>query len=678
MPSWPAGVTTCTVTLGPLLGAGGTAGNLTGWLELDDPDRKIVHEATGTTILSAPEQVPTAAGNQLSFTFPHVDQAGFIDGTGAPITMWGGKLVVTAKYPGGQRVVVRKNFQPLVGQATLDLDNEPDGEFTDPVLGPGGNVTSVAGLGPGVIAGDDLVDALETPLSAAYARGDEAQLDIDSDVARVAAKFAPRGAGISVKRAGTTYSLRRGIGDGRYWRCDLPLISSNPGAYPLHQIKDQVVEVAAKSVVFGDAGVTSSGTWTTSTQAAAYGGQYTQASAAGAYKEYTTPTATATVGFRTSDLSNAGLAKVTIDGDATRATLLPTAQELVDLGVYANTILVANGGTLNPTDRVYEGRQSGSTVWDKTVLFASDLTPGVHVVRVQVTGYFHSGTYLGVSGSTSTAARVYVSGFVYGNTTMKETDAGVDLLAVDDLMSSSSAWEYAHNLKPSGAPTSVFVGNVHGYEVEDTFVIKVDGTTVAPADGTTTQATNTVEIVRTSHLLHPDTGATVVANVITTYTMDRRGLRVDVETDWQVTADVIAAYVMLALNGSNKVGGVPFNRGNLAGWPGGALTLSTVADGYSGHSESAAGWVWDGGSRGVYGVAVWVPRVLDFTRDYATRDFLPNVQTRPTSGPITKIYIPRCYTTAPETVTPSSAWRHSARYAVAYFPDGAGDALTDF
>ncbi|MBN7792436.1 hypothetical protein [Microbacterium esteraromaticum] len=545
----------------------------------------------------------------------------------------------------------------------------------------------------GVVVGETVTDAgiaaqianpasqTATQLSATIAAQTErstAQLDIDADVARVAAKFAPRGAGISLRRVGTTYSLRRAIGGGRYWRCDLPLISSAPGGFALHQIRDQMVELAAESVVFGDGSVASSGTWVTTTQAAAYGGQYTQASAAGAYKEHATPAGTTVVGMRTCDLSNAGLAVVTIDGDKTAATLLPTAQELVDMGLYPNTILVANGGTLEPTDRVYEGRQSNATVWDKVALFASDLTPGVHQVRVAVTGYFHTGDYPGLTGSTSSGARVYITGFVHGDDTMREGDAGVSLLPVANLMDTGSAWEYATNLKPEGAASSQFVGNIHGYEIEDSLAFFIDGAPVTPADATSTPADREAKIVRTSHLRHPETGSAVIADVVTTYTMDRRGLLVEAATSWRVNASVIAAYVMMPLNGATKVTGVPFTHGSLSGWAGGPIDLTALPDGYYGQSESSCAWVWDGTARGVYGAAIWVPDALRYTRGYATQEFLPNIQARPSSGPMTKVYIPRAYTTAPENVTPETVWEQAARYAVAYLPEGAHNSLSAF
>lgn len=501
--------------------------------------------------------------------------------------------------------------------------------------------------------------------------------DIASDVARVAAKFAPRGPGISLYRSGTTHMFRRGIGDGRYWRCDLPIISSGPGAYPLHQVRDQYVEVAAKSVVYGSTGMVSSGTWTTAIQAAAYGGQYTQASAAGAYVEYTTPAGTTTVGFRTCDLSNAGLAKVTVDGDATKAALLPTADDLVKLGVYPNTILIANGGSLNPTDRVYEGRKLNSANYDKIVLAVTGLTPGVHTIRVTATGYYHTGDYPGANtGSGSTASRVYLTGFVTGNGTMKEGDSGVDLLMIDNLMSVGSAWEYANNTKPAGASSYEFLGNIHGYEVEDSFTTYVDDAAVTLSDKTPVFASRSAKIVRTSHLLHPQTGSTVIANIVTTYVMDRRGLSIEVLTDWQVDATIISAYIMMPLNGSTRTTVIPFTKGNLSGHTGGPLTLPTGSDGYFGHSESAAAWMWHGG--GVYGAAVWVPDVLRFTRGFATRGFLPNIQSRPSSGPISKVYIPRAYTDSPETVAPGTRWHQAARYAIAYFPEGADTALNTF
>ncbi|MDQ0767991.1 hypothetical protein QF031_000740 [Pseudarthrobacter defluvii] len=88
------------------------------------------------------------------------------------------------------------------------------------------------------------------------------------------------------------------------------------------------------------------------------------------------------------------------------ADRLDTAQDVVTRGWYANTILVANGSTLNPTDRVMDS-YSPTTAQNKYAarrVLAADLTAGAHTVKLTVTGY----NRIGVS-----AQRAYVTRFLH-------------------------------------------------------------------------------------------------------------------------------------------------------------------------------------------------------------------------------------------------------------------------
>lgn len=163
--SWPDGVTTTEVTLGPILNAGGEAARLTARLELDDPARVIVHEATGTTVLASAQAFESTDGT-LTLEVPKVDQDGFLGADGEQITGWGYRLEITASWGVGRATELVKRFQPLVGDDEIDLDTLPDGEFLAPVYGPTPTkVVSVAGLSD-VITADELIDALFDLLTA--------------------------------------------------------------------------------------------------------------------------------------------------------------------------------------------------------------------------------------------------------------------------------------------------------------------------------------------------------------------------------------------------------------------------------------------------------------------------------------------------------------------------------
>src|SRR5450759_3771350 len=81
---------------------------------------------------------------------------------------------------------------------------------------------------------------------------------------------------------------------------------------------------------------TSGAGWLTQNDVNYYGGSVARSLTTGNYVEFTTPSSTR-VGMVYLATSNGGMAIITIDGDATLANLLPTAQGLVTAGTLAST-----------------------------------------------------------------------------------------------------------------------------------------------------------------------------------------------------------------------------------------------------------------------------------------------------------------------------------------------------
>src|SRR5690606_7304340 len=104
-----------------------------------------------------------------------------------------------------------------------------------------------------------------------------------------------------------------------------------------------------------------------------------------------------------------------------------------------------------------------------------------------------------------------------------------------------SAWEYAHSIRPTGGSSFTFVGNIHGYEEQDSLTFTVDGASVTLSDGQTVLG-NVLEITRETTLRHPDTGSTDLATVTTTYTLSGNGLRLRHTTEWAVGGTCTASY----------------------------------------------------------------------------------------------------------------------------------------
>lgn len=490
-------------------------------------------------------------------------------------------------------------------------------------------------------------------------------LAVDSlGLSRVLGRFRSLAAGdLALTRSGNDYSLCYGWGEGRYWQAWLRADSAEPGGYTLNQLRDQLEVVPMLSKDDTDASVVyAGGGWTgPNAQAATYGGTYTFSATTGATATWTTPAAVTRVGVRIVRATNGGLFKVSIDGDTTAANLLPTAQNVVDSGAYPSSILAVNGGTLAPGDRVLDSFGSATT-YDNKIVLADNLTAAVHVVVLTVAGYTHTG---------GSAARGYLSGVSYALAGTTVSTALTELFSIATLNSSlGSAWEYALEVLPSGASTYTFLGNIHGYEVQDSLTFTVDGAAVTPADGSVRTPDNSIEVTRTSHLVHPETAATVIANIVTVYHLDWNGLRVDVQITWAATAGVQAAYVMMPLNGSLS-SDQGFSRADILTFGNGPIGLPGSADTYFGNVKSPAAWMWGGN----YGALMWVPNVADWTNNWARSTNFLAVEDR--NGNTSKIYVGRIWhgTGQTESVAAGTVWNASTQYLIGRFPGGAEATL---
>lgn len=490
-------------------------------------------------------------------------------------------------------------------------------------------------------------------------------------LARVLDKFLTGGGGIMLGRVGTTYSFYRALAAGLYLRTDLVEDSAEPGGFTLKQLRGVSAVAAMLSKPYGDASVASSGTWTTGTNVAAYNGGYVYSTAAGASKTFTTPAGVTSVGLRVPKITNGGgWYKVTIDGDATLADALPTAQEAVNLGMLLSTVLVANGGTLNPTDRVFDtyAPTTATNDYDAKVGLAANLAPGVHTVVVTNTGYMRG---------SSTGQRCYLAGFTYGTATSRPGDASSVIVPVAVLNSGlNSAWEHAEKFQPTGAATAAFVGNVHGWEAQDSFSIRVDDADTTLTDGQIVAANRSVQITRVSHFVNHENPTVTTANVEVIYTLGRFGLDIEDTITWAVPGTVSAAYAMLPMEGaaSNVGGVVRFTRGGLLDCPAGPVTMvgASETDVYLGASKSAAAWMWGG----KFGALLSMPAIEDYTEDWVRSAPHTSIEDRnlAASGRLSKIYMARTWSQA-EAVVAGTVHHYKSRVTVGYFPSGAEASL---
>jgi hypothetical protein len=141
----PAGVTTATVTVGgavSLIDGDPQSLAVTARPVLGGTATHIVHAATGTVLVPLVETY--TPGATVSLTLPHVDQDGFVDGAGNEAKYWHYLLQVAASE-GATTTQWTKLVQPLVGQASIDLDLVTDGSVTAWTSTATAGVTSVNG-----------------------------------------------------------------------------------------------------------------------------------------------------------------------------------------------------------------------------------------------------------------------------------------------------------------------------------------------------------------------------------------------------------------------------------------------------------------------------------------------------------------------------------------------------
>lgn len=462
------------------------------------------------------------------------------------------------------------------------------------------------------------------------------------------------------------YNLLRHLGDGFYWSVQfhngqawgtgLP-----PGGYNLHQLHRHSVGVPMLDVDQEDAAVVHTGTWTAiqTAIASAYSGNYRHNSAnAGTSVTFTTPANTVAVGIHQMKVNNGGIGKVLIDGDATLANRLSTAQQLVDAGTLPSTVLVANGGTLNPTDRVIDFYNS-ATVGDTPIVAADGLAPGVHTLKIEHTGYKRAA---------SSAARLYSAGYTYATSTTTVATAGMSIVGVWSLLDGDSSWNRAEQHQPPGAATPTFCGEVHGYEQQTALTLYVDGVETTMTNGQVLSAAH-FRFERTSNLLHPETGATVHANCADRFELaEAYGLRVTSQTTWRTATVVSSGYAAMF-----PVAGGVFDTGKVLG--SGELDLSVSDDAQMGKLRSPVAWLWD--STGELAAFMHVPNAL-LAGDGWTRS-APNftsIQRRTGSPAMRKVYLARNQPTqATEVVSDGEVWAFGpVHYGVKRFDD-AGDVF---
>lgn len=200
------------------------------------------------------------------------------------------------------------------------------------------------------------------------------------------------------------------------------------------------------------------------------------------------------------------LMKVEVNSSATAAEKLDTVQTVVAWGRYANTILVASGGTLKPTDRWTHTRQRPGSSTSLPDAFS------LPICRQVPTSSRSSTPVTTVSEFIPTPIQ---HGLLHSLRGTLLTDAGAAVVADAMLNAVASAWEYTYYGQSARTTAPGKMGNIHGREAEISLPMSVDGSPSTRADGAGVDGTREIVVTRVSQLRHTQLGTTAVADVIT-------------------------------------------------------------------------------------------------------------------------------------------------------------------
>lgn len=371
---------------------------------------------------------------------------------------------------------------------------------------------------------------------------------------------------------------------------------------------------------------------------------------------YTAPLGATSVGVVFGTGGNGGFSTVAIDGDLTRATFLPTAQQLVDLNQAPASMLTTGGGTVSPTTRILDCYSLGEAfaLWQA---LASGLDPTVqHTVTITVSGYKRPAAI---------ATTLIVGGFGYGTATTGPTTAtAVPFLAIRT--SYSVPDELVFNHKPTGLSNSVFVGGSnHGYEYEtQALTLVVDGTPVTLTDDQAVPVAGNATLVRRSAMYHTQNTTTPTAIARITYRLDRTGLIFNGLLEAKAQTVVDSAYF-----GGYSALHFPMNRvqvdkdatayttTNFATYPEGTY----MGTGFN----TGAAW-WDAAGEAV--VVMLVPTAKEQTGGWSDGIVYASVMNRPATMQGSKWYARR-----KGTMDVGTKWAGEVTYIISRLPDGANN-----
>jgi hypothetical protein len=321
-----------------------------------------------------------------------------------------------------------------------------------------------------------------------------------------------------------SYLFLQPVTTNRYWRVKLSGTITVGGEF-LHIVDKNIVKTFG-GFKRGGAGVTTSGVWTGPVAGTYFAREYNYSTATNAYIQIVTADGVTECGVHTIGAGAGGpLVKVTIDSDNTLADLIPTAQQYVDGGTFPNTILVANGGSLNPTDRCYDT----NAVATRPIMFTRSLSAGVHTIRLTNTGYKTAG-----SGNTAMFFSAFI---VFGEGLYDVSQAYAEFDEVQNQASGFVSDEISWSFRPTGATVENWCGHANSLKFLEAPTFTADGAAQTPTY--LTRYTGSEMIINCSlGVRHTETGETNHGTLTLQFKMNNKGLTITHSLAWSGTGTV--------------------------------------------------------------------------------------------------------------------------------------------
>ncbi|MDR0397832.1 MAG: hypothetical protein LBH36_01445, partial [Candidatus Nomurabacteria bacterium] len=276
---------------------------------------------------------------------------------------------------------------------------------------------------------------------------------------------------------------------------------------------------------------------------------------------------------------------------------LSTAQDLVDSGILDSSALTANGGNLDPTDRVIDHY---SQPHREKITTLSPTLAGTHTVRIEVTGY---------KNSASSGTRVYLTGVTtHEGDQVPLTTPGVQLVKVDEFSSSIAAQEYAMTLNPQGG-VSEWYGNWHGQDVDTSFEILVDGSPVTLNNGDIVVPNDSLLIIRKSDGFNSGidggaaSGATPIAKTTVNYEM-KKGVGLDVSYEIEMLTSGTLGKSYSLMESASKT----LDKGTTLGY-GQDVVMLHYDNSHNAISRSNLAYLWE--ENGVKASMLYIPEIME-------------------------------------------------------------------